>query len=112
MKEWSVQLSKQADIDLRKIYEYIAFTLLEPVTAGKLVQRIENRIFKLNTMPQSYAVYPKEPWKSRGLRRINEGKYAIFFVPAEIDYTVIVTRIMYGGRDIENILEDTPQYNS
>ena len=37
MNEWSVQLSKQADIDLRKIYEYIAFTLLEPVTAGKSV---------------------------------------------------------------------------
>jgi len=108
MIKWSVQLSKQADIDLRKIYEYIAFTLLEPVTAGKLVQRIENKISKLNTMPQSYAVYPKEPWKSRGLRRTNEGKYAIFFVPTEIDQTVIVTRIMYGGRDIESILEDTP----
>ena len=59
-------------------------------------------------MPQSYAVYPREPWKSRGLRRINEGKYAIFFVPAEQDHTVIVTRIVYGGRDIERVLDDTP----
>jgi len=57
-------------------------------------------------MPQSYAVYPKEPWKSCGLRRINEGKYAIIFVPSEIDHTVIVTRIVYGGRDIQSILED------
>ena len=113
MIEWSVNLSKQADIDLREIYEYIAFTLLEPVTAGNLIQRIETRISKLNTMPLSYAVYPKEPWKSRGLRRINEGKYAIFFIPTEENHTVVIIRIMYGGRDIDQLLENThPQYAS
>jgi len=112
MKEWSVQISRQADIDLREIYEYIAMTLLEPITAWNLVRRIEKRISKLNTMPQSYAAYNKEPWKSRGLRRINEGKYAIFFVPTEKDHIVVVTRIVYGDRDIERILDDTSLDNS
>ena len=112
MKEWSVQISRQADIDLREIYEYIAMTLLEPITAWNLVRRIEKRISKLNTMPQSYAAYNKEPWKSCGLRRINEGKYAIFFVPTEKDHIVVVTRIVYGDRDIERILDDTSLDNS
>ena len=57
-------------------------------------------------MPLSYTVYPKEPWKSRGLRRVNEGNYGIFFVPLEKRHSVIVIRIMYGGRDIERILDD------
>jgi len=107
MKEWKVQLTRHAEIDLYGIYEYIASTLLEPVVAWNLIQRIETRITKLNTMPQKLAVYPKEPWKSRGLRRVNEGKYAVFYIPTEKNYTVTVIRIVYGGRDIDHILDET-----
>ena len=106
MKEWDVQLTNQAESDLRNIYEYIALTLFEPNIARNLIRRFETKISKLCVMPLSYAVYPKEPWKSRGLRRVNEGNYGIFFVPQEKRHNVIVVRIMYGGRDIERILDD------
>ena len=103
MSNWQVQLAKHAEDDLRGIYEYIAFDLLEPGVAKNLIQRIEKRVSKLNNSPQSFATYPKEPWKSRGLRRVNSGKYAIFYIPAEDDKIVTVVRIMYGGRDIDSI---------
>jgi toxin ParE1/3/4 len=107
MKEWHVALTEQAEDDLRDIYEYIAFKLLVPETAISLIRRIKVRINKLNVSPTSYAVYPKEPWKSRGLRRRNEGNYAIFFVPVESKRTVVVLRVVYGGRDIKRVLDDT-----
>ena len=107
MIEWSVRLAMQAELDLRETYEYIAFTLLEPGIAKKLLRRIEEKIDKLDFSPQRYAVYPKEPWKSRGLRRVNAGNFAIFFIPHEKTHTVVVIRILYAGRDIDNILNDT-----
>jgi len=108
MSDWGILFTNQAEDDLRGIYEYIALTLLEPVTAKDLTQRIVKQIFKLKVSPQRHAVYPKNPWKSRGLRRVNVGNYAIFFVIIENTQTVVVIRIMYGGRNIERILDDTP----
>jgi len=106
MSDWHVQLAEQAEVDLRDLFEHIAFDLLEPGIAKSLIQRIMKRVNKLDTLPQSFAPYPKEPWKSRGLRRVNSGKYAIFFIPSEETETVTVIRIMYGGRDIDRILGD------
>ena len=107
MIAWDILLTDQAEADLRRIYEYVAFTLLEPATATRLIRRVVSQIAKLDHMPQSYALYPKEPWKSCGLRRVNTGNYAVFFVPVESKQTVVVIRIIYGGRDIEQILNDT-----
>ena len=106
MSDWQVQISKHAEDDLRGIYEYIALEKLEPGVAKNLIGRIEKRVSKLNNSPQSFALYQKEPWKSRGLRRVNSGNYAIFYIPTEEDKMVTVIRIMYGGRDIESILDE------
>ena len=106
MSDWHVHLAKQAEDDLRDLYEHVAFDLLEPGVAKRLIQRIWKRVEKLNNLPQSFAPYPKEPWKSRGLRRVNSGKHAVFFIPDEETKTVIVIRVLYGGRDIEQILVD------
>jgi toxin ParE1/3/4 len=40
MSDWQVQLAKHAEDDLRGIYEYIAFELLEPIVARNLTRRI------------------------------------------------------------------------
>jgi len=107
MSQWKVLFTEQAETDLRGIHEYIAHTLLEPGIAIKLTQRIKAKINKLTVSPLSYALYPKEPWKSRGLRRVNEKNYAIFFVPVKSKNTVVVIRIMYAGRNVELILDET-----
>ncbi|SCL86150.1 MULTISPECIES: hypothetical protein [Tissierellales] len=42
--KYKVVLTEQTDADLRSIYEYIAFTLLEPGIAVKQLERIEKAI--------------------------------------------------------------------
>ena len=108
MIAWNILLTDQAETDLRKIYEYIALTLLEPGTAVKLIRRIATQISKLNQMPNRHPLYLKEPWRSRGLRRVNAGNFSIFYVPLEDKQTVVVIRIIYAGRDIEQVLGGTP----
>ena len=45
---FDVQISEQADRDLRGIYEYIAFELLAPENAAGQLDRLENAISKLD----------------------------------------------------------------
>ncbi len=102
---YKIQLTERAMQDLRDIYEYIAFSLLEPGVAKKLKNRIVSGLNSLKEMPARYPVYQEEPWKSRGLRRINIGNYSGFYLVT--DNAVQVIRIVYGGRDISIILENS-----
>ena len=102
---YKVQLTDEARQDLRSIYEYIAFTLLEPGIAEKIKGLIVAGLKSLSQMPERYPLYQEEPWKSKGLHRINIGNFSGFYLVAE--KTVQVTRIVYGGRDVSNILEES-----
>ena len=102
---YKVQLTDEAKLDLRGIYEYIAFSLLEPGIARNVRQRIIAGLQTLNQMPERYPIYQEEPWKSRGLRRINIGNYSGLFLVAKKSVQVI--RIVYGGRDISTILQES-----
>lgn len=65
---YKVELSVQADADLRGIYKYIAFSLLAPENAVGQLGRLEEGILSLEQYPMRHKLYEKEPWKSRGLR--------------------------------------------
>ena len=101
---YRVKLTERAQQDQRDIYEYVAFTLLEPGVARNLKNRIVDGIKSLREMPCRYPVYQEEPWKGRDLRRINIGNYSSFYFVTEDAVQVI--RNVYGGKDIITILKD------
>ncbi len=107
MSEWTVVYTEQAERDLRSIFEYIAFSLLETEIAKNKVRRIMDAVAKLNEMPRRYHLYEKEPWHSKGLRVLPIDNYLVFYLPVEAKTMVAVIRIMYGGRDIEEQLRQT-----
>ncbi|MHC6181012.1 type II toxin-antitoxin system RelE/ParE family toxin [Clostridium sp. JNZ X4-2] len=107
--KYKITLTKQADTDLRNIYEYIAFTLIEPQTAVRQLERIEKGILSLDEMPKRFHVFEKEPWYSRGLRQISVDNFIVFYIPNAEDETVTIIRVMYGGMDIDKQLKKTNQ---
>lgn len=107
MNKWTVVYTEQAERDLRNIFEYIAFSLLEPEIAKNQVLRIMEAVAKLNEMPLRYHLYEKKPWHSKGLRVLPIDNYLAFYLPVEAKTMVAVIRIMYGGRDIEEQLQQT-----
>ena len=78
---YEVEVSQQADSDLREIFEYIAFELQSPINASGQLDRLEKQILSLNTMPERYRRYEKEPWKSRGLRVLPVDNYVVLYIP-------------------------------
>lgn len=107
--KYKIVLTKQADTDLRGIYEYIAFNLLEPETASRQLDRIEKGILSLDEMPERFRVFEKDPWYSRGLRQMPVDNFIIFYIPNVEDQIVTVIRVMYDGRHIDKQLKNINQ---
>ena len=91
---FDVQISEQADRDLRDIFEYIAFELLAPENAAGQLDRLEDAISKLDNMPEKFRRYEREPWKSRGLRVFPVDNYLVFYIPDMEKQIVTVIRVM------------------
>ena len=104
---WNVLYTRHAELDLRGIYEHIAYSLLEPEIAIKQSGRIMDAALSLEQIPLRFSLYDKEPWRSRGLRFMPVDNYLLFYIPDEEKATVTIIRIMYGGRDIEKQLNDS-----
>ena len=81
---YEVELSEQADSDLRGIFEYISFELQSPENASGQLDRLEEQILSLDTMPERYRKYEKEPWKSRGLRVLPLDNYVVLYIPDSV----------------------------
>lgn len=101
---YDVQISNQAESDLRIIFEYIAFELQSVQTAVGQLSRLEENINSLDQMPDRYRAYEKEPWHSRGLRVMPVDNYIVFYTPNHDAKVVNIVRVMYGGRDIDTQL--------
>lgn len=101
---WQVLYTKRANEDLQNIYRYIAEELKVPETAQKLTIKILDQIDTLNEMPKRNPLYDKEPWKSRGLRKLIIDNFIAFYLTNESQNQVIILAIMYGGRDIGKLI--------
>ena len=101
---YKIITTKQADLDLRGIYEYIAFKLLSVENAKKQLDRLEKSIISLNEFPEKFKLYEQEPWFSKGIRVMPVDNYLVFYVVNKDKKTVTIIRIMYNGRDVDSQL--------
>lgn len=103
---YNILYSFRARQDLRDIYEYIAYELLEPGIASRQVNRIMKAVRSLEQMPMRCRCYEDEPWCKMGLRFLPVDNYLIFYLPEEVNNVVNVIRIMYAGRDVTKQLNE------
>lgn len=105
MSEWRVVLTPEFRQEFKDIYAYIAEVLLVPDTAKKQAMRILEHVERLNEMPSRFLLVEKEPWRSRGLRKMIVDNYIVFYYPNEKSKEVVVFHVFYGGRNIEELLD-------
>ena len=96
MDKYSVKLMSRALRDLDGIYDYIANTLSEPETALNLVDRIENAILSLETVPYRCPERKRGTYANRGYRQLFVENYTAVFRIDEAKKTVIVVTIRYS----------------
>ena len=101
---FQVNITRQAEEDLRNVFAYIAYELQSVQNAVGQLERLEKEILSLSYMPMRYRTYEKEPWHSRGLRVMSVDNYLVFYVPYPDTLNVEIIRVMYGGRDVDTQL--------
>lgn len=101
---YQVLVSDNAKNDLEGIADYICNSLYAPVAAQKILKKLQDSILGLSVFPERYPIYAEEPWQSRGVRKMNEGNYNIFYVVQELQ--VVVLRVFYAGQDVPSLLNE------
>lgn len=102
MKNYTVLYSDSAQNDLTEIFEYIAYTLKEVHTAQNLIRKIMKNIELLKTMPMRFPVDENIKLKIK-IRTLNTGKFITFYSVDEKSLSVKILRIIYGGRDFDEL---------
>jgi|SRR3712207_4772464 len=100
-----VYTTKEAEEDLKGIYAHITFNLLSSQNAREQIHRIQKSIQSLSEFPRRYRLMEDEPWKSRGLRIMACDNFLIFYLIREEKDEVLVSRVLYGKRNIKEVLE-------
>lgn len=97
MKQYEVRLAAAAYEDLDVISAYITYTLQEPLTAARLLARLQEQILSLETLPARHQLLTRQPEKDVELRQFPVGNYMIYYYFTEEPAVVYVTRILPGG---------------
>lgn len=105
MKQYIVQITDKALVDMEEIYTYIAKQLQAPENAMGQYNRIAEAIQKLNVFPERVRIMESEPEHTMGLRQLPVDNFSAFYVIE--DERVIVTRVLYSASDISRRLQES-----
>lgn len=96
MDKYAVKLLSHAYRDLDGIYAYIAETLLEPNTAQKLLDALEEAIFGLEEMPQRGAPRKNGAYASKGYRQLFIKNFTVIYRVDEAKKQVVIVTVRYS----------------
>lgn len=103
MNLYRVEYSQEALVDIKSIYTYISQILHAPLTARRQVNRIRKEIRDLEAFPTRYMLVEWEPWASMKMHRLPVDNYVVFYLVDEQAMAVKIVRIVYGGRNLEDL---------
>ncbi|MCD7804416.1 MAG: type II toxin-antitoxin system RelE/ParE family toxin [Oscillospiraceae bacterium] len=104
VRRYNVVYSADALDDIGIIYDYISKKLYARQPARRIVKRIREQIKSLNMFPERHPLAPEKRLAEIGLRKVSVENFVIYYEVNEKSLTVTIARIMFGGRDAENII--------
>lgn len=107
MTAYKVEVGLLAQTDIVEIIRYISQTLREPRTAGNIYRMIKEEIGSLHLMPERYPYEDDERLRLLGIRKLLVKNYKVLYFVDTERQLVQVARVVYAGRDISKLLEET-----
>lgn len=104
MKAYTVLIAEKAKNDMYEITRYISEDLLNAIAALRVLQKFEDVIAGLSTMPERHEKVRDEWAQSRQIRKLMVDNYIIFYTIDESEVKVNVIRILYMRRDWINLI--------
>lgn len=98
------RLSYKAEADLEDIVSYLAVELTNPKAASDFVDKLEKVIDEARSFPESGSPVNNEFLSNSGVRKKLVGSYLLYYLPVPEERTIYVVRIVYGKRNMDEIL--------
>lgn len=107
MMKYHIEIGAQAQSDITDIMRYIGQVLLEPRTAGNLYRLLKEEILSLKQMPERYPYEDDDRLRALGIRKLLVKNYKVLYFVDTERQLVQVARVVYAGRDISRLLDET-----
>lgn len=110
MNTYEIIVTPDAEADLYAIKDYIAETLQAPEVALNYIRALRKEMEKLSYMAESIAPVEREPWHTRGVRKIAFKNFYIYYRPDNASGKVYILNLIYTKRDQLKVLENMDLY--
>ena len=107
MMKYRIEIGAQAQSDITDIMRYIGQVLLEPRTAGNLYRLLKEEILSKKQMPERYPYEDDDRLRALGIRKLLVKNYKVLYFVDTERQLVQVARVVYAGRDISRLLDET-----
>lgn len=97
--QYEVKLTPQAVEQIQETVSYISHILLEPETARRWADLLQQEISSLNSMPARFPFIEEKPWHNYGIRKMTVKNFLVYYWIDEEKKAVTVTAVIYGRRD-------------
>jgi len=102
---YSYKFAPKARSDLDGALSHIEQELCNPKAAEDMATLLFEKIDHVREFPLSGRAVDNENITDQTLRKFFVGKYIVFYKPDKETKTIIIVRIIYGGRNIDEILK-------
>ena len=109
--EYKVKITPFAVSQLAETVKYISDVLLAPETAAKWLDVLQSSIKSLSSMPNRFPLTEEQPWREKGIRKLNVKGFLVYYLVDEGHKTVTVTAVVYGRRDQIGALKELDKEN-
>ena len=102
------KLTARAQADLDEILGYLAVQLKNPPAAANFLSQFQSSVREVCAYPESSAPVDNEFLPTRAIRRTTVNQYVVYYLPDRAAQAVYVLRVVYGRRNLEEILWEMP----
>lgn len=99
------EFTETAIKDLDEILNYISNVLLNPISAKSFFDNIDEKISKICDFPESCPILENDYIVKKDIRKTIVDNYIIYYSFEENKHTVFILRIVYGKRNLEEIIK-------
>ena len=107
MTKYQVKIGTRAQADITETVRYIGQVLQEPRTAGHLYRLVKTEILSLEQMPERYPFEDDDRLRALEIRKLLVKNYKILYFVDREQRVVQIVRVIYAGRDISKLMEET-----
>ena len=104
--KYQYRLSQKAEADLDGIVSYIAVELSHPQAASDFVDKLGKVIDEIRSFPESGSYVNNDFFSHTEIRKKLICSYIMYYPPVKEEKMIYVVRIVYGKRNMEEILRE------